>query len=232
MAYVDLEAYERAVLALYIIAFLGSFTLCILTFAKLRGTDVYLGKAVSWLKATSVVFTFSILLDSIERILYFASRYGSFYTDRSPSPFIAWTAVLLNIWARAMVPILLSAAGGGIHHVMSSEPAGRERLVRSLALVLGGFSAVMAIPIFAVFVYAHAESMSNNPYGIVIEAADHMVRLHTALNFMIVVASVIVAVWSFTIKSSQWIRSVRARVFISTDTGTNLQAGYKILHWR
>ncbi|EEY16864.1 predicted protein [Verticillium alfalfae VaMs.102] len=166
MAYVDPEAYQRAVLALYIIAFLGSFILCILTFAKLRGTDVYLGKAVSWLKATSVVFTL------------------------------------------AMVPILLSAAGSGIHHVMSSEPAGRERLVRSLALVLGGFSAVMAIPIFAVFVYAHAESMSNNPYGIVIEAADHMVRLHTALNFMIFVASVIVAVWSFTIKSSQWIRSL------------------------
>ncbi|KAG7119250.1 hypothetical protein HYQ46_002989 [Verticillium longisporum] len=88
MAYVDQEAYQRAVLAPYIIAFLGFFALCILTFAKLRGTDVYLGKAVSWLKATSAVFTFSVLLDSIERILYFASRYGSFYTNRSPSPFL------------------------------------------------------------------------------------------------------------------------------------------------
>ncbi|CRK12218.1 hypothetical protein BN1723_009660 [Verticillium longisporum] len=171
----------------------------------------------------------SILLDSIERILFFASRYGSFYTDRSPSPFIAWTAVLLNIWARAMIPILLSAAGSGIHHVMSSELAGRERLVRSLALVLGGFSAVMAIPIFAVFVYAHAESMSSNPYGIVIEAADHMVRLHTALNFMILVASVIVAVWSFTIKSSQWIRSV-SKLFIGANCINVLGAAWEMMY--
>lgn len=131
-----------------------------------------------------------------------------------------------------MVPILLSSAGSGIHHVMISKPAGRDRLVRSLALVLGGSSAVLTIPVFAVFVYAHVENMSNNPYGIVIEAADHMVRLHTAVNFMILVASVIVAVWSFSIKSSQWIRSVRARLFISIGTGTNLQAGNKILHWR
>ncbi|KAF3352539.1 hypothetical protein VD0004_g4100 [Verticillium dahliae] len=229
MAYVDQEAYQRAVLALYIIAFLGSFALCILTFAKLRGTDVYLGKAVSWLKATSAVFTFSVLLDSIERILYFASRYGSFYTNRSPSPFLTWTAVLLNIWARAMVPILLSSAGSGIHHVMISKPAGRDRLVRSLALVLGGSSAVLTIPVFAVFVYAHVENMSNNPYGIVIEAADHMVRLHTAVNFMILVASVIVAVWSFSIKSSQWIRSV-TKFFIGANCINVLGAAWEMMY--
>ncbi|KAM0528014.1 hypothetical protein ACHAPS_002241 [Verticillium nonalfalfae] len=87
----------------------------------------------------------------------------------------------------------------------------------------------MAIPIFAVFVYAHAESMSNNPYGIVIEAADHMVRLHTALNFMIVVASVIVAVWSFTIKSSQWIRSV-TKFFIGANCINVLGAAWEMVY--
>ncbi|KAG7143135.1 hypothetical protein HYQ45_000602 [Verticillium longisporum] len=147
MAYVDQEAYQRAVLALYIIAFLGSFALCILTFAKLRGTDVYLGKAVSWLKATSAVFTF----------------------------------------------------------------------------------AVLTIPVFAVFVYAHVENMSNNPYGIVIEAADHMVRLHTAVNFMILVASVIVAVWSFSIKSSQWIRSV-TKFFIGANCINVLGAAWEMMY--
>ncbi|CRJ82181.1 hypothetical protein BN1723_004416 [Verticillium longisporum] len=128
-----------------------------------------------------------------------------------------------------MVPILLSSAGSGIPHVMSSEPAGRDRLVRSLALVLGGSSAVLTIPVFAVFIYAHAENMSNNSYGIVIEAADHMVRLHTAVNFMILAASVIVAVWSFSIKSSQWIRSVK-KFFIGANCINVLGAAWEMMY--